>query len=82
METLAAPIPGTFTVIDNRRLSRLAKLAGAPQSPAAGVRLQVRLGDAVRAGQPLLQLHAQSPGELAYALDYFHSAGPIITVAG
>lgn len=82
VETLAAPIPGTVTAIDNRRLSRLAKLAGAPQSPAAGVRLQVRLGDAVRAGQPLLQLHAQSPGELAYALDYFHSAGPIITVAG
>lgn len=81
VQAVVALAAGTVTAIDNRKLSRLAKLAGAPQSPAAGVYLQVRLGDVVGAGQPLLQLHAQSPGELAYAMEYFHGAAPIISVA-
>lgn len=56
--------------IDNRRLARIAKLAGAPTSPAAGIELHVRIGDRVSRGQPLFTLHAQSPGELAYAATY------------
>jgi len=81
VQTVVALAGGTVTAIDNRKLARLAKLAGAPQSPAAGVYLQVRLGDVVAAGQPLLQLHAQSPGELAYAMEYFHGAGAIVSVS-
>ncbi len=57
--------------VDNRRLARLAKLAGAPRSPAAGVVLHVNIGDAVGAGQPLITLHGESIGELEYALDYY-----------
>jgi thymidine phosphorylase len=59
--------------IDNRRLARIAKLAGAPQAPCAGIDLHVRNGDFVERGQPLFTLHAASPGELAYALEYAHS---------
>lgn len=59
-----------ITLIDNRRLARIAKLAGAPASPAAGIELHVRVGDRVSRGQPLFTLHAQSPGELAYAATY------------
>jgi thymidine phosphorylase len=61
---------GSVLSIDNRRLSRIAKLAGAPQAPAAGIDLHVRSGDFVERGQPLFTLHAASPGELAYALQY------------
>ncbi|NVE95997.1 thymidine phosphorylase family protein [Altererythrobacter lutimaris] len=57
--------------IDNRRLARLAKLAGAPRSPAAGVVIHVNIGDPVEAGQPLITLHGESIGELEYALDYY-----------
>jgi thymidine phosphorylase len=56
--------------IDNRKIAKLAKLAGAPDEWAAGVELHVRLGDVVSAGQPLCTVHADAPGELAYALDY------------
>jgi len=56
--------------IDNRRLATAAKLAGAPQSPAAGLALHVRLGERVAKGQPLFTLHAHTPGELAYAAVY------------
>ena len=62
--------PGRLTTINNRTLGRLAKLAGAPDDKAAGVELHVRLGDEVATGQPLLTVHANAPGELAYALDY------------
>jgi thymidine phosphorylase len=55
------------TGIDNRLLARIAKLAGAPTSPAAGVELAVRVGERVSRGQPLYSLHASSPGELDYA---------------
>jgi thymidine phosphorylase len=61
---------GVVTHVNNRKLARLAKLAGAPDDKAAGVELHVRLGDQVVAGRPLLTVHAVAPGELEYALDY------------
>jgi len=68
------PVPalhtGTVIAIDNRRLARIAKLAGAPKSACAGIDLHVQLGAVVERGQPLFTLHAATPGELAYALDY------------
>ncbi len=72
---------GTVSSIDNRRLARAAKLAGAPADPAAGIDFHVRLGEAVAAGQPLFTLHAESPGELAYARDYL-ATHPDIVVLG
>lgn len=61
---------GRIAAIDNRRLSRIAKLAGAPGAPAAGLATALRIGDAVQRGEPLFTVHAQSRGELAYALEY------------
>ncbi|MFP5304374.1 MAG: thymidine phosphorylase family protein, partial [Gammaproteobacteria bacterium] len=49
---------GHVSAFDNRKLSRLAKLAGAPRSLAAGLDLHVRLGERVEIGQPLFTLHA------------------------
>lgn len=54
VEPLLATTSGRAVHIDNRKLSRLAKLAGAPESPAAGIQLQVRLGDEVTRGQSLM----------------------------
>ncbi len=77
---LTAVQSGRVVEIDNRKLARLAKLAGAPAAKAAGVEILVRLGDAVDAGQPLCSVHAETPGELSYALDYARAAGEIIMV--
>lgn len=65
-----APRSGVLTNINNRKISRLAKLAGAPDDPAAGIVLHARLGDGVVAGAPLVTVHAEAPGQLDYALDY------------
>jgi thymidine phosphorylase len=71
---------GRVAAIDNRRLARVAKLSGAPISPAAGLVLHHRLGDRVAAGDPLFTLHAEAPGELEYAMEYVRSHPPIVTV--
>jgi thymidine phosphorylase len=77
---LTAPHAGRVVHINNRKLSRLAKLAGAPEAKAAGVHMEVRLGDEIDRGQPLLHVHAETTGELAYALDYAERSGDIVEV--
>jgi thymidine phosphorylase len=67
---IAATRSGRLGAIDNRKIGRLAKLAGAPDAKAAGVELHARLDDIVVTGQPLCTVHADAPGELAYALSY------------
>ena len=79
-QPVLAPRAGRVTAIDNRHLSRVAKLAGAPASPLAGLTLDVHLHDLVAAGQPLFTLHAQSPGELAYAMEYVSRHACIVCV--
>lgn len=80
---LIDPIPagrvGRITAIDCRRLARVAKLAGAPNVPVAGLELHVRLGDLVQRDTPLLTLHARAPGELAYAKRYLASH-PVVSL--
>jgi thymidine phosphorylase len=67
---IAAGSDGIVRALDNRLLSRIAKLAGAPRSAAAGIELHVRRGARVSCGQPLMTLHAATRGELEYALAY------------
>lgn len=69
---------GVVRSIDNRRLARIAKLAGAPEAKVAGLDLKVRLEDTVVAGQILFVLHAQAQGELNYALTYLDSHPPML----
>lgn len=61
---------GHVAAIDNRVLSRIAKLAGAPHAKAAGLELLVRLDDKVSRGQPLFRVHAENRGDLDYALEF------------
>ena len=80
LEIVIKYLEGIIKSIDNRKLSRAAKLAGAPRDAASGILLEVGIGDVVERGQPLFTLHANSPGELAYAVEYVNSQSPIATV--
>lgn len=71
---------GFVTSFDNRTLSRTARLAGAPVIPVAGIELHVKLGDAVEYGQPLFTVHAQSEGELNYALSSLRNQNNAIQI--
>ncbi len=62
---------GTVTEIDNRKLAKLAKLAGAPFSLNSGLRLHVNVGSNLTPGNRLFTLFSESQGEMNYALDYY-----------
>ncbi|MBL26758.1 MAG: thymidine phosphorylase [Rhodospirillaceae bacterium] len=72
---------GRVVSIDNRRLAMVAKLAGAPDAKAAGVELHVRLAAEVTKGEPLFTVHAETRGELAYAMEYVMPNVDIIGIA-
>lgn len=75
---IAAERDGRVARIDNRLLARAAKLAGAPHAKTAGLWLGAHVGERVERGAPLFVLHAESQGELAYALDFVARHPPII----
>jgi thymidine phosphorylase len=71
---------GVVDSVDNRRLAKLAKLAGAPASPGAGIDCRVRIGDTLHVGEPLFNVYAQTPGELGYALEYAASQPDVLSL--
>jgi thymidine phosphorylase len=64
---------GRVSALDNRKIARVAKFAGAPDDAGAGLTLDVRIGDKIAVGQPLMTLYAETPSELAYAMNYARS---------
>lgn len=78
--TLTATQSGRIAEMDNRKLAKIAKLAGAPAAKAAGIEMHVRQGDDVAAGSELCTIHAETRGELDYALAYAATDGAIFTV--
>ncbi len=67
---------GVVTSIDNERLVRLARLTGAPKVRGAGVDLFRKLGDSVRAGEPLYRAYAEYSSDLRFAREWArHASG-------
>jgi thymidine phosphorylase len=64
---VAAATSGVVTAIDCERLSRIARLAGAPKAAGAGVDLLRKIGDPVASAEPLYRIHAETPSELQFA---------------
>ena len=64
---VCAPSDGVVIGIDNLQIARIARLAGAPKVPSAGVDLFHKLGDSVLTGQPLYRVYADFPADLEFA---------------
>ncbi|OZA61836.1 MAG: thymidine phosphorylase [Sphingobacteriales bacterium 39-40-5] len=79
-EEIKAEKAGILKRIDNRKIAKLAKLSGAPQSKSAGILLNVHLGERIEENQLLYTLYAESKGELNYALEYKNNHNDIITI--
>lgn len=71
---------GEVLAIDNRKLAKVAKLAGAPNDPLAGADFHAPIGTFVVTGQPLFTVHAETPGQLQYALSYAGAHPNIIQI--
>ena len=79
-KVVTAKNSGGVLSMDNRRLSRVAKLAGAPHFKAAGVELMTSVGEKIDQGAPLFIVYSESESELNYALDYVETHPDIIDV--
>ncbi|MDK3019120.1 thymidine phosphorylase family protein [Pseudodonghicola flavimaris] len=71
---------GRLAAMDNRRIARTAKLAGAPRQKLAGLRLLARVGDRIDIGRPLFEIHAETLGELEYARSYAEAQCGLCTI--
>jgi thymidine phosphorylase len=71
---------GSIKTIHNRKLAKVAKLAGAPRAALAGVDFHAPAGTKVSRGQPLFTIHAETQGELAYSLAYAMAHGDIVQI--
>jgi thymidine phosphorylase len=69
-QTVASNADGRIREIDCWEITRVAKRAGAPANPAAGVRMLRITGDVVAAGDPLFEIHASSETQLEEARSY------------
>ena len=65
---IVAEREGVVTAIDNLRLNRLARLAGAPVAKGAGILIHKKIGDAVTRCEPLYRIYASSPFEFEFAV--------------
>jgi thymidine phosphorylase len=65
-----APVDGRIGAIDCWGMAKIAKLAGAPANASAGIWILRTLGDVVRRGEPLFEIHAQTETQLQFALEY------------
>lgn len=71
---------GKVIAIDNRNIARIAKLAGAPKSKAAGVELLAPLNMHLDKDQPLFIIHSETRGELQYAIHFLEQVHDIIQI--
>ncbi len=69
---------GRIRGIDCWSISKVAKLAGAPGNPSAGVLLRHNVGEVVVQGQAVYEIHAQSRTQLEFALEYVEANSKII----
>jgi thymidine phosphorylase len=80
VQALTAPRDGKVLSIDNRRLSRLAKLAGARNAPPPACTWPCGWTTRCRLASRCCTAACRLPGELAYALDYAQQEGEIIRI--
>jgi thymidine phosphorylase len=66
---IAAKKAGRVVSIDCERISRIARIAGAPMDKGAGIDLLHKVGEAVRSGEALYRIHANSETGLGFARD-------------
>ncbi|MFH1722030.1 MAG: AMP phosphorylase [Candidatus Altiarchaeota archaeon] len=74
---IKSPIKGTVRHIDNKKISKVARNAGAPKDQGAGVYLHVRVGDEVEENQPLFTIYSENEHKLTEAIRFNKELNPV-----
>ncbi|MDP2749780.1 MAG: AMP phosphorylase [Nanoarchaeota archaeon] len=69
---------GTIKYIDNKTISKVARIAGAPKDKYAGIYLYKHVGDKIRKNEKLLTIHSENRQKLDYAKEMFRVYDGII----
>lgn len=77
---IRAGTAGSVHAIHNLKIARVAKLAGAPADPSAGVYLHAKVGDPVRKGETVFTIHAENEEELSFARKYADENRDVVTI--
>lgn len=76
-QTVNAEVSGSIFHIDNKVMSKLARLAGAPRDKGAGVLIHRLRGDRVERGDKLFTIFSESEAKLDFALKALKDLEPI-----
>ncbi|MFN7991378.1 MAG: AMP phosphorylase [Candidatus Micrarchaeia archaeon] len=75
--TVTSDVTGSIFHIDNKMISKIARIAGAPRDKGAGVLLHRLRGDRVEKGDKMFTIHAHSEANLDFALNALKDLEPI-----
>lgn len=74
LATFSFPFPspksGKIQSIDNKIISRIARIAGAPKAAQAGLYLDKKRKNSVKKGESLFTIYTASPDRLKYAVEF------------
>lgn len=70
IKDILSPHDGVVDAIECYRLSRIARLAGAPMDMGAGIDLFKKIGDVVSKGEPLYRIHACFQTDFTFATKF------------
>ena len=68
---------GKITAIDNFAISKIARIAGAPQDIEAGIYLYKHVGDKVKKGEKLFTIYSKGKESLKYAVEISNSVDAV-----
>ncbi len=75
---ILAPIDGAVAVVNNQRIVKVARAAGAPKDKGAGVLLHKKGGQHVKAGEKLFTIYAEKEWKLDKAIEIAMREPPVI----
>jgi AMP phosphorylase len=73
-----APSSGYVIEMNNQSLISLARIAGAPHDPGAGILLHAKKGNLIKAGEPLFTIYAERSWRLQKAIEDGRHLMPIL----
>ncbi|MFB3850923.1 MAG: thymidine phosphorylase family protein [Acidobacteriota bacterium] len=71
---------GRIVEINNQKIAKCAKLAGAPEDSGAGVYLLKQVGEKVKKGEPIFIIYAEQEADLGFALEYWEKHKEMVVI--
>jgi AMP phosphorylase len=74
---VVSEVPGSIFHIDNKTISKIARIAGSPRDKGAGVLIHRFRGDRVERGDKLFTIYAESEAKLDFAIKAMERLEPV-----